>query len=238
MPGGVVPWSQEAIPMRTSFLAIAVGVSALSVSVANAADLYQPPPASSPIYAPTPVASWTGFYLGIHGGGAWGNSTSNSPADFSVNGPYVGAQAGYNWQFGGPWVLGVEADISWSGVNGVRSPPAAPVTTTQDLDWFGTIRGRLGYSMGDWMPYVTGGWAYGSATRTNSGFLGGTASASHTGWTAGLGVEWAFAQNWTMKGEYKYVDFGSSTYTYSPGGGVNSVDMKLHTLELGLNYKF
>src|SRR6185295_16446107 len=114
-----------------------------------------------------------------------------------------------NWQFGGGWVVGVEGDISWSGVYGVRSPPVAPFTTTEDIDWFGTIRGRVGYAWGNWLPYFTAGWAYSSNTRTNSGGLGGTASANHSGWTVGVGAEWMFAQNWTAKAEYKYIDFGN-----------------------------
>jgi outer membrane immunogenic protein len=166
--------------------------------------------------------------MGIHGGGGWGNAVATPGADFGISGPYLGAQIGYNWQFG-ELVLGAEGDVSWSGIAGDN----VASTITHDINWFGTVRGRLGWAMGDWMPYVTGGWAYANATRAN--VVPQIATRGHSGWTAGAGVEWAFTQFWTLKAEYKYLAFGSASYAIGP---TPSVNLKMHSLEVGLNYKF
>ena len=83
-------------------------------------------------------------------------------------------------------------------------------TVTQSLDWLGTIRGRVGYAMGAWMPYVTGGFAFGGGTRTTN--IGSqSATATHTGYVLGAGVEYAFSPQWTAKLEYQYLNLGGST---------------------------
>lgn len=220
---------------RAPFLA-ASAVVLLGVSSASAADLYQAPPASSPVYAPAPVFSWTGLYAGIHGGWGWGDTTASTSSAFNIgiDGGLFGGQIGYNYMLPNNIVLGVEGDISWSGMSG--SVTAGP-TVTQDLDWVGTVRGRLGYAMGNWMPYVTGGFAFGGGTRTTN--IGSqSASATHTGYALGAGVEWAFAPQWTAKVEYQYVNLGGSTYTFTFPPPSPSVDMTISTVRVGLNYKF
>lgn len=138
--------------------------------------------------------------------------------------------------FAGSLVLGAEADASWSRIGGIRQSTAlGGITTTEDINWFATVRGRLGWAMGEWMPYITGGWAHANATRTTSVGLQ-SATRGHSGWTAGAGVEWAFAPNWTVKAEYKYIDFGSATYVFTGPDPV--VNLTIHSVELGLNYKF
>src|SRR6185295_1518784 len=95
---GLGAWAtrrQEGLMFPRSVMILAVTVAATaSVSAARAADLPAP---VQPFYSPTPVMNWTGFYLGVHGGGGWGDQNPNTPAVFSLAGPYVGAQAGYNW---------------------------------------------------------------------------------------------------------------------------------------------
>jgi opacity protein-like surface antigen len=222
--------------VRKILLSTASLLAIAGAGIAQAADL--PRSAPPPVYSPVAAANWTGFYAGIHGGGGWADSQSTflsgapSPADFNLSGPYIGAQIGYNWQFANNWLLGVEADANWSGIHGTR---ATSVTTVQNIDWFGSVRARLGWVNGDWMPYVTGGWAWAGGSRTSSS-IPQTVTATHNGWTVGVGAEWAFAQNWTMKAEYKYFDLGSASYNFS--ANPSSVNIKMHTVELGVNYKF
>ena len=137
-----------------SLIAPVAAVAALSASSAYAADLpYSPPPSNSAIYAPAPVYNWTGFYVGASAGWGWGDTTASTSSAFNIgiDGGLAGGQIGYNYQLPNNFVLGVEGDLLWSGMSGSVSP--CP-TVTQSLDWLGTIRGRVGYAMGDWMPYV------------------------------------------------------------------------------------
>jgi len=216
---------------------LGLGAAALlaSVTLASAADLGGPAPPPYERY--TPEFSWAGLYFGMHGGGGWGSAVSiNTPADFGVAGPYIGAQVGYNLVMLGDLVLGAEADISWSGIGGIRQSTAGGgITTTEDINWFGTVRGRAGWSMGTWMPYITGGWAYANATRTTSVDLE-SLTAGHSGWTAGAGVEWAFTPNWIVKAEYKYLSLGNASYPFT--STTSTVNMGIHTAEIGVNYKF
>ena len=120
------------------------------------------------------VYSWTGFYLGVNVGGGWSNansefSTAGFPSFASVDnhmaGVIAGGQVGYNWQ-SGAWVFGVEADFQYSGMKGGISAPcpaglcAGCASFDQNMPWFGTARGRLGYASAGWLIYATGGYAY------------------------------------------------------------------------------
>jgi len=87
------------------------------------------------------------------------------------------------------------------------------------------------------MPYITAGFAAGSGTRTTNAGAGESASATHTGYVLGAGVEWAFAQNWTAKLEYQYVNLGARTYTFA-GPPSPAVSMSNSIVRVGLNYKF
>jgi outer membrane immunogenic protein len=205
--------------------------------VAQGADLYTPSPSPGPIYSSAPAYNWTGFYAGINGGYGWGNSSSDTPFDVGdMDGWFAGGQLGYNFQFANNVVVGLEGDLQWSDMSGSTAGPIVGSTITQDLNWFGTVRGRIGYAFGAWLPYVTGGFAYGEGDRTTT--LGGGLSESkmHIGYTLGAGVEVGITPNWTGKLEYQYLDFGSETYSSIPG--TPSVDMDAHTVRVGLNYKF
>jgi outer membrane immunogenic protein len=196
-------------------------------------------------------------------------------AKFNLNGGIAGGQIGYNWQSGN-WVWGLETDIQWSGqkgdaqflcagtvAGGVCLPgltflPAGVTGTTlsieQKLQWFGTVRGRLGMTVTPTLlAYVTGGFAYGSVKTT--GVLGaftpnGAAvpaafsnSDTNGGWTVGGGLEGRISGNWTAKIEYLYIDFGDfNTTATSPivatiGARVNS-HVTDNIVRVGLNYKF
>lgn len=220
--------------MRKKSLGILAFAAAMGAAgVAHAADLYVPQPAPV-IYTPVAAYNWTGFYAGVSGGWGWGKTTASNGNDTKLNGGVLGAQAGYNWAFANNFVAGIEADINWSGQKGSMQT-LAPDTIDMKLNWYGTVRGRLGYAYNNVLPYVTGGFAYGNATRTTTAGSANQDSQSHTGYTLGAGVEWAFAQNWTAKLEYQYVKLNAKTYNVT---GAPSVGLTDNIVKVGLNYKF
>ena len=180
------------IPMQRNVLtllaAAAVGL-ALS-QAASAADM--PAKAARPRPVPIPF-SWTGFYVGIHAGYGWSNSSASATVpppgdsipsiDQKGNGVIGGGQIGYNWQFAPHWVIGVEGDISGTGIRNttfvpftVGGVPVGPGFTHQaerDIRWLATARGRLGYAADRWLVYVTGGGAWGEADYTAGPNFGG-----------------------------------------------------------------
>lgn len=206
-------------------------------------------------YAPAVAANWTGFYLGGNVGSGTGRDRSSLSApggtalfNLAPDGFNGGVQAGYNWQ-AGSFVYGLEADIQASSQEDNKTciftcTAGAFAAYNAKLPWFGTVRGRLGYSVGPSLFYVTGGYAYGEVkTHIDSSF--GTASLSETrgGWTAGAGIETPFTllglfgPNWTSKTEYLYVDLGRSTADLG-GGFVASTHVQEHIFRTGLNYHF
>jgi outer membrane immunogenic protein len=214
-----------------------VGLVALA-GTAAAADLSRPAP--QPYYPPAPVVvptyNWTGFYLGLNGGGAFGSSNWDSTGSRDVSGGLVGATVGYNYQFG-QVVAGVEGDIDWSDINGSTTngcPGSCKTTNT----WLSTVRGRLGYAADRFMPFVTGGAAFGDIQASGAGF--GTTSNNNAGWTLGGGLEAALTANWTAKVEYLYVDLGSFNCGLNCGAGLGTDNVSFHTslLRAGANYKF
>ncbi len=207
------------------------GILALGIASAQAADIQQRMPAKAPVYV-APMYNWTGFYVGINGGGGWGRSSFDGPfgtaGSFSTSGGMVGGTLGYNWQ-ASSLVWGLEGDIDWANING--SAPCAGTTCSTRQRWLSTVRGRLGYDAGRFMPYVTGGAAFGNVRNTITGV--GTASSTEAGWTVGAGIEAALIANWTAKVEYLYVGLGR-------GGNVAGSSAKVHDnlLRVGLNYRF
>jgi outer membrane immunogenic protein len=191
-----------------------VGLFTLAVSnIAFAADLSVPQAQSNP----SPIYNWTGFYLGINGGGAWGQSsqtpfgTANpSTGNFNLSGGLVGGTVGFNYQLDSV-VLGLEGDFDWANVSGSVGCPGIGITCTTKTDYLGTVRGRLGYAWYQWLPYVTVGAAAGDIKQ---GFLPAIGInngeySNRIGWTAGGGVEFAFQDAWSAKVEYLHVDLGT-----------------------------
>jgi outer membrane immunogenic protein len=212
----------------------AVSMAALvgMVVQASAADLGRAPRvAPAPVYAP--VYSWAGLYLGVNGGYGWGDSAwSTQTGSFNTSGGLFGGQIGYNWQFG-QTVLGLETDIQWSGIKGNGNCAFGCETKN---NWFGTARGRLGYAYDRWLPYVTGGLAYGEI-QANPSFGFASSNTTNAGWTVGAGVEYAFAQNWTAKVEYLYMDLGDfNTVVSAPTP--TTVDFKANIVRGGINFRF
>jgi outer membrane immunogenic protein len=216
-------------------IALALLCSTAICGAAAAADI----PARTYTKAPAILAgyNWSGAYIGIMGGYAWGGD------GVDLDGGFIGGTIGYNWQgAGSPWVFGIEADAAWANFGNTFSATSGGVTVTldTDADFIATIRGRLGYAMDRTLLYVTGGGAFVrneiSVTVAGGGLvLGATDDQWHTGWTLGAGVEHAFTPNWRVKLEYLYMDFGSENYF---GGALASGDLDVHTVKLGLNYRF
>lgn len=244
-------------------------VSALALGIvgAQAADLtYEPAPV---VEAPA-AFNWTGFYIGVHGGAAVGDfkypvsaslydgeeSYANIGGELKqdASGGFGGVQVGYNWQFNPNWVLGVEADIAASSyqgkVSGNINAPGGSLNfeAGSEVEWFGTVRGRIGYAMDNVLLYGTGGLAYGDVKSSVSGNISGlggineSTSDTEYGWTIGGGLEYGITKNITFKTEYLYVDLGSKTLLDLNDGEGQFVkvdaDTKFHTLKAGLNYKF
>ena len=153
---------------------ILAGLGALAVVTtmgsANAADMprrHTEMPVKAPLYEPP--FSWTGFYIGINGGGAWGRSDwSNTLGTNTIDtsGAVVGGTIGYNYQMG-QTVFGLEGDGDWSNLRGSTTGGACTGTSCETHNsWLATARGRLGYAFGRFMPYVTGGAAFGDVKAT------------------------------------------------------------------------
>jgi outer membrane immunogenic protein len=221
------------------FLLAGVGVLTLAAVAgpAAAADLsrrYEPIVKAPPILAP--IYNWTGFYIGVNGGGAWGHSKWDSVGGFDLTGGLVGGTVGYNWQWASPWVLGVEGDIDWSNIDG-STTAFCPLGCKTSNNWLGTVRGRVGYAVDRIMPYVTGGLAFGDIKASTPGFP--SKSETNAGWTVGAGLEVAIAGTWTAKAEYLYVDLGNFNCGLSCGSFPNdNVSFTTHIVRGGLNYRF
>lgn len=205
--------------------------------------------ADLPIKAPVRAAlyDWTGSYVGGqvgYGGGSFGPGTNPVPEQavffpHSLTGMIGGFQAGYNLQLPNRVVLGVEADVLFTGPVDHPKLDSAPFNTT--LEYSATARGRIGYAFGTLLPYVTGGLAWGH-TRVNVNADDGSLLSSrllpHVGWTAGIGVEMAVGGNWTTKIEYDYIDLARRTYGLGDAmlSDLNA-DPRIHAIKVGLNYK-
>lgn len=218
--------------MKT-FLLAGVSVVALGVFSASAADIVRrsPPPAAAPVYV-EPVYNWTGPYVGINGGYGWGSSNFSGPftsGSFDTSGGLVGGTLGYNYQVN-QIVFGIEGDIGASFMKG-SAVCGAGFTCQTENTWLGTARGRLGYSFGRFMPYVTGGAAFGDIETTINGV--GSASDTKVGWTAGGGIEAVISGPWTAKIEYLHVDLGR-------GATILGSDAKFESdiVRAGINYRF
>lgn len=205
--------------------------------------------ASEPYVGPAPSTfNWTGFYAGIHLGYATGSYDQGSPAlpvgpNVDVDGFVAGGTLGYNYQINNI-VLGIEADIS-TGPDGITAQgtqtPGWRCNTgacNASIDWFGTIRARLGLAMDNWLLFVSGGYAYGEVDGGiyNSAQQGG---GSADGWAAGAGVEYAMTQNLIAKFEYLHVDLGDIPF----GTGLGSTDPyqgsgDFEVFRGGINIKF
>lgn len=211
-------------------------LAALVVEPAVAGDWLAAPPAFS---RGPEVYDWTGLYIGINGGGAWGRSSfdgvSGTGGNFNTSGWLAGGTVSYNFQYGHA-VFGLEGDVDWTNINGSATCVGGVATCQVQNDWLGTARGRFGFAFDRFLPYVTGGLAVGNLNANVPGF--GAASATNAGWTVGGGFEVALGRNWTAKAEYLYVDLGNLNCGAACTGTTSNVDFTTSVVRGGLNFKF
>jgi outer membrane immunogenic protein len=274
------------IKIFSAAVAVALALTAATACAADLPSVKGPPP----VYVPPPPM-WTGFYIGLNVGGTWTQNNAvnvvsaplavppvdqlaalaTAPVPLGNTGGFIGGgQIGYNLQFAGNFVAGIEADIQ--GVTGsggagnvvtsgfIAAPVITSLSATRSVDYLGTVRGRIGWLFTPTLlAYGTGGLAYGDASASTLIFQGSpgiyTAIANsgftdtRVGWTAGGGLEWMFASNWSAKIEYLYYDLGSVTHSGilvpvvppPPVGYVSSQSFARfngHIVRAGLNYHF
>lgn len=233
-------------PVRVKPGAVLSSVALLMLTVsrsATAADL----PINMPVEAPgRALYNWTGFYLGGHvgyGRGGFGTDTNPLPSEavffpYSPTGLVGGFQSGYNLELPSHLVIGAELDVSFiSPLDRAKLEPR-PFNTT--FDYFSTARGRIGYAFGSWLPYVTGGLAFGQTHVNINDDFGNVTSKptkTHLGWTVGAGVEVALGGPWSAKLDYSYFDLGTKTYDLDALPSALAVDPKIHAFKIGLNYR-
>jgi outer membrane immunogenic protein len=240
--------------MRKSGLTLLAAVIGLAAGQASAADLQR---RAAPAYVPQaapPIATWTGCYIGGNVGGIFGNAKADfgSGDRSSDNSGFAGGgQIGCDYQYTGGWVIGFRNmfdGASLSRDRTVRFSTGDHATVSLKNDWFDTLTGRIGYSFApSWLLYGQGGavWAKNSADVTFNGSDIGGLSKTRTGWTAGGGVEWMFAPNWSAFLEGNYMDFGSNDrrittplLTACASGCAFNTKATAATVLVGLNYRF
>jgi len=238
-----------------------------ATTLASAADL------KAPVKETPKLFDWSGAYAGVHLGYGWGKSdyTDNEyngfpPAFPTVNwavdtkGLFGGLQAGYNWQRGSA-VFGIEGELGYLGLKGSAMQPGfdpfgVPYDAFGEFDrgWYGGLGGRLGYAMNRTLIYAKGGAVYSDAkvrfidNCTAAPCGNGSIDASKKvgwGYQIGGGVEHAVTDDWTIKAEYAYLDFGRKTITGVGLTGMSTgitynigADLSVHTVRIGVNRRF
>jgi outer membrane immunogenic protein len=259
-------YSSEGALMKTTKHAILLAMIAAAgiggVGSTSAADLTRPVP-PAPVYVPPPF-TWTAFYVGGNLGGAWaqGNVTDTLTAlnfnSGNSNGVFVGGgQVGFNYQVS-DFVLGAEFDFDWAGNNnnatggvGIAGPLGLGHTFAVGVNdgWITTFTGRLGFVWNRALLYGKAGGAWVgnngfTVTDVTSGLsVTGSSNNSNSGWTAGAGVEWAFANNWTVRAEYNYIGLGSRSFTVPATslvlpGDTFTAGRNIQMVTVGINYLF
>jgi len=247
---------------------IASAVAFAAGGQALAADL--PPPVAPPPRAPAayipiaPAYNWTGFYIGGNLGGAFTNGTFTDTAASTFSSTSTtsfigGGQVGVNYEFGSGFVIGAEAMFDWlpntkntlTATNGTGNTATATINNR----WLTTATGKLGYAWDRVLLYGKGGGAWVGNSTSNvsvtTAATGGTTPASlsgnssNWGWTAGIGVEWAFYGNWSARAEYDYIGLQNQTYTLPAnapapfnGDSISTSNRYIQLVTAGVNYKF
>lgn len=216
---------------------LAAGISALALtSAVQAADLIVEQPYVAPV---ADTGTWDGPFIGVFAGYGWGTATGAALGLFPTSGDgtldlagwLVGVDAGYNFYLSDGVVLGIVGDIAWANIGG-EDAAGLGAPTTADIGWLGSLRGRIGFDGGAFMPYLTGGLAVASATVDD----GVADTNTHMGWTVGAGVEIAATEDLSIDLLYRYSDYGSQDYVL--GGGTVGVALTTHQVQAGLHWNF
>jgi outer membrane immunogenic protein len=237
-------------------LSAAVLSAMFGIGAACAADL---PMKALPYTPPPPPFSWTGFYIGGHAGAGvmldQGFTANNFLDDKHGIGALAGGQIGYNWQMG-MFVLGIEGEGFWSGMKVTQdqfdgvNPGILGSTATVKNKWDYDIAGRFGIAIDHALIYGKAGWVAGNfawnLTDTTSPGFNVNGSATLNGLLIGLGLEYAFTNNWTVKFEYDYLGFGAKDVVFitvpcsncTPLTTTQNVSADKHIFKVGFNYLF
>jgi outer membrane immunogenic protein len=215
--------------MKKWFLAAAAMI-ALSATSAQAADVIE-----------EAVFDWTGLYAGLNAGYAFGGNDDvgylpgANAGSLEINGMFGGAQVGYNYQVDNI-VMGVEGDFQFSGISDEDSNGG--YDSSNDNNYFGTLRARAGFAADRALFYVTGGLAYGGFDYEVNAPVGPDISEDYSTWgyTVGGGVEYAFDESWSMKLEYLYANFGEEQL--DNGGFETHATPDFHSVRVGVNFRF
>jgi outer membrane immunogenic protein len=240
---------------------LAVTLSGLALLVAGSASAADMPVKAPRAPAYIPAYSWTGIYLGVHGGVLAGESnssvTSETPLSgtfgksYDPSGGFIGAHAGFLYQFGNGFVLGLEGDVDhpWAEGDGAPQPSelliASQAFGEAEIKWTASVRGRFGYAFDRTLLYATGGVAFAKLDHSltmQSQLPGGyDRSADLVGWTVGAGLAQAFTNHLSGFVEYRYTDYGHDSFNnVDIGGGPTAngtINLKTHMIRAGLSFK-
>lgn len=245
-------------------LGVSVLICALALSaVAGPEPLPRESKEVAPASVPEPPCTWQGFYIGLHAGGEFGDSTATDfeynvfPArdwSYDDSGFNGGMQAGFNLQLWRMLVIGIETDLGYLGLNGEGTEPASPGGDTfgeTESDFYSTWRGRIGLGLDRWLLFVAGGGIgvnYEARVVDDCDVspcgddLGrGSSSDFRVGWTVGGGVEYCLNRHWSAKVEYLYFDLGNERFDFHNGAGAPfpfETKTDGHIFRAGLNYRF
>jgi high affinity Mn2+ porin len=227
------------------FLLAGIALGAFAEAPARAADIRLPLKAP-----PLQIFDWTGFYIGGHTGYSRGSSNATLSDPFpsaTVNnsifsGLIGGVLGGYNWRAPSGVLVGVEADLTFPNYlpsNSIISRLVSPGSDVfHSLDYAGTVRGRLGYAPGNWLFYVTGGFAFAGDRFINTPAAGSDEKIINVrpGWAAGAGIEYGFAPHWSARLEYLYSQYQRADIRF-PQGAQHSSSLDFQQIRIGLNRK-
>jgi outer membrane immunogenic protein len=241
--------------MKTSIRRAAFRCLAFAAAAATATAAFTPSvvAADLPIKSRPDVVvqhSWSGFYVGAHGGWGWGSSyledpffthPISMPVEYKSNGPIVGGQIGANWQYGNV-VVGVEADGSWASMRSasVTNPVPGQFGNGIEINALATATGRVGYTMGYWLVYAKAGgaWANMKFVTNSLGSQVVTYNENRFGATAGAGMEVAFLRNVSAKVEYNFLYFPEHSLVFMHPDSVSRFDHYVHLVKAGINVRF
>jgi len=236
--------------MKKTLLLVTASLIALSAAApASAADLAARPYTKAPPPMVAAIFDWTGFYIGINGGGGfshncWDLVAGGREGCHDANGGTVGGQIGYRWQTG-PVVFGVEAQGNWADFTGDNLSAIFADRNRTKINAFGLFTGQIGYAFNNVLLYAKGGAAVTDTKYDILGVPGGAllASTSNTRWggVVGAGVEYGFTPNWSVGFEYDHLFMDRQTVTFvAPGLGVasDSIKQDVDLFTARINYRF
>lgn len=227
---------------RITTALLATVAAAGLMSSAYAADLIIEEPAEVGVV--DVGGNWDGAFVGVFGGAGWGaadheysGGVGNDIDD--MTGWLFGVDAGFNFTVGSGLVLGVVGDIAWANIEGniLNAPVGGYDEITHIINWQGSVRGRVGFDGGAFMPYLTGGLAFANATRQTFDTDDGPFTNTHVGWTVGAGVEFAATEDVSIDLQYRYSSYGDEIYN-DGGLTVPKVSLTTHAITAGVHWNF